>query len=136
VDDQAKMWIMNRSDAAWSKWAGLIEAQGASGISASRFCAERGVPTSSFFAWKRKIRERASGSHAARASSGFIEAKVVGRGSAREDGGGARIDSGCVDTGGVAIELRGGRRVAVARGFDRELLREVLAALEAEGASS
>lgn len=120
------MWGMSRSEAAWSKWAGLIEAQGASGISASRFCAERGVPTSSFFAWKRKIRERASGSHAARASVGFVEAKVVGSP--------ARDEHGSV--GGVAIELRGGRRVAVARGFDRELLREVLAALEAEGTSS
>jgi hypothetical protein len=126
----AKMWIMNRSEAAWSKWAGLIEAQGASGISASRFCAERGVPTSSFFAWKRKIRERAGGSHVSRSSLGFVEAKVVGRGPAREE----RGSMGGV--GGVAIELRGGRRVAVVRGFDRELLREVLAALETEGTSS
>lgn len=126
----AKMWDMNRSESAWSKWAGLIQEQGASGCSAGRFCAERGVPTSSFFAWKRKIRERASGSHAPQSSLGFVEAKVVGSGPAREECGGVG------GVGGVAIELRGGRRVAVARGFDRELLLEVLAALEADGASS
>lgn len=118
------MWFMNRSEAAWSKWAGLIEEQGASGCSAGRFCAERGVPTSSFFAWKRKILERASGSDASRSSPGFVEAKVVGSVPARGE------------YGGVTIELAHGRRVIVARGFDRELLLEVIEVLDPAGGRS
>jgi hypothetical protein len=125
------MWIMNRSEAAWSKWAGLIEEQGASGWSAGRFCAERGVPTSSFFAWKRKIRERAGGSLAPRSSAAFVEAKVRDAAEGPHGVGGMPGVRDVGANGGVAIELPRGARIIVERGFDRELLREVIGVLEA-----
>lgn len=76
-----------------------------------RFCEERGIPASSLFGWKRKLAGAGEGGAAA-----FVEAKVEG------------IDD---EQRGVAIEVRCGRRVTVARGFDRQLLLEVIEALEA-----
>ena len=101
------------SEQTWEKWSGIIAAQRDSGLSAARFCAERGIWASSFFAWKRKLSGAAKRSVAA---SGFVEATV----------GGVDDERG----GGVAIELSRGRRVSVKRGFDRRLLLEVIEALE------
>ena len=39
-------------------WRGLIREQRASGLGISAFCREREVPLSSFFQWRRKLRER------------------------------------------------------------------------------
>ena len=101
---------------AWHKWRDLIERQRASGLSAAAFCRRDGVAASSFFAWKRKL-------GFVRATPAFVEATVAGTPppparSARS-------------AGRVEVRLRGGRRVRVGRGFDRDLLAEVVAALEA-----
>ena len=104
---------MNKaSSAARVKWSRLIAAQGGSGKSVARFCAERGIPASSLFAWRRRLRATAD---PAPLASGFVEARVAGE-----------APQGC----GVTIELGGGRRVSVARGFDRQLLLDVIEALE------
>ena len=105
---------------AWHKWRDLIERQRASGLSVAVFCRRDGVAASSFFAWKRKL-------GSSPATPAFVEATVAGtpptppppltRSAAR---GAARIE----------VRLRGGRRVRVGRGFDRELLADVVAALE------
>ena len=107
---------MNRSEAAWAKWARVIREQRKSGLSIKGFCDERNIPASSLFAWKRKLKDAGRSPRA----SGFVEAKIRGV----DDGHGV----------GVTIELageRGVRRIMVGPGFDRELLREVIAALEA-----
>ncbi len=61
----------------------------------------------------------------------FVEARVGG-------GGGDDVHrrGGLVGFGGVAVEVAGGRRVVVNRGFDRELLLEVIEALEPAGGGS
>lgn len=108
-----------RTSAAQSRWGEIIRRQVASGLSVAEFCRRDRVPASSLFLWKRRLGP---------AASAFVEAKVAGDG-ARVD----RVTAGSRAAGAGAIELRlrGGRRVRVGRGFDRALLAEVVAALEA-----
>jgi hypothetical protein len=101
---------MNKtSTAAWEKWTRIIEEQRVSGLTVARFCEARGIPASSFFPWRKRLR-------GAPAAAAFVEAKVRG-----ETG------------GGITIELVDGRRVMVSRGFDRDLLLDVIGALESGG---
>lgn len=97
---------------AWHKWRDLIERQRASGLSVAVFCRRDGVAASSFFAWKRKLGSTP-------ATPVFVEATVAGTPPPPRS------------AGRVEVRLRGGRRVRVGRGFDRDLLAEVVAALEA-----
>lgn len=39
-------------------WRGVIREQGASGLGISAFCREHEVPLSSFFQWRRKLKDR------------------------------------------------------------------------------
>jgi transposase len=94
------------------KWRDLICRQRAGGLSVAAFCRRNGVAGSSFFAWKRKIGSLP-------AAPAFVEATVVATPPAGRP------------AGSVEVRLRGGRRVRVCRGFDRDLLAEVIAVLEA-----
>ena len=105
---------MNRSAAARAKWMGIIAEQRRSGLSMQRFCEVRGIPSSSVFAWKRKLADAGAGGAAA-----FVEAKFKSVDDEPGRGG-----------GGIAIELAQGRRLIVGRGFDRLVLLEVIEALE------
>ena len=108
---------MSRSETARERWARIIQEQRASGLSVAAFCDARSMPSSSLFAWKRKLAD------AGEAAGVFVEAKV--------DGLDARAGTAA---GGVAVELGHGVRVVVARGFDRGLLREVIQALRSGAA--
>ena len=110
---------MSRSGSAREKWSRIIQEQRESGQTVAAFCAERGIGVSSFYPWKRRL--SGSGDAAGVPASGapaFVEATVRGVSGER---------------GGVSVELPHGRRVAVARGFDRRLLLEVIEALESGG---
>lgn len=109
---------MSRSETARERWSRIIREQRESGESVGVFCARCSIPTSSLFAWKRKLGSMADQRPA---PSGFVEAQVRGVG----DGHG----------GGVTIQLGCGRSVVVSRGFDRLVLLEVIAALESGGGS-
>lgn len=100
---------------AWHKWRDLIERQRASGLSVAVFCRRDGVAASSFFAWKRRLGSTP-------ATPAFVEATVAGT---------PPRPPTTRSAGRIEVRLRGGRRVRVGRGFDRELLAEVVAALEA-----
>jgi hypothetical protein len=114
---------MNKASvAARAKWSRIIAEQRHSGMSAARFCDERGIWASSFFSWKRKLAGAGGAASAAPPPPVFVEAKV----------GGIDDERG----GGVMIEVVGGRRIIVGRGFDRQLLLEVIGALEPAGGSS
>ncbi len=54
---------------AEAKWLGLIAEQEQSGKTVAAFCRERGVPASQIFAWKRRVREKAS--------VGFVQLRVA-----------------------------------------------------------
>lgn len=124
---------MRRSEATWARWRALVEEQAASGLPATRFCRERGIPISTMFVWKRKLRAAGGGAEGETVAGGsaaggpaFLEAIVRHGGETR-----ARADAAAAS--GVTIELSCGRRVLVSPGFDRGLLLDVLGVLESHG---
>lgn len=97
------------------KWRDFILRQQASGLSVAAFCRREGLAESSFFTWKRKL------ATAAAATPVFVEATVA------DDAPSAAQPAGLIE-----VRLCGGRRVRVRRaGFDRDLLVQVVTALEA-----
>lgn len=106
------------SVAARERWARIIAEQRESGVSISAFCAERDIPLSSFFPWRRRPAQAATGETRV-ASSRFVEARVVD------------AQAGSSAAAEIAIALANGRRLVVGCGFDRILLLEVIEVLEA-----
>lgn len=108
---------------AGQEWRQIIERQQSSGQSAAAWCRQHGISQASFFAWKRRLGTsgssiRLSLSKAveppASPTSGFVEVKAA------EEAG----------ADGIEIFLRGGRCLRVRRGFDRDLLVELVRTLE------
>ena len=104
-----------RTTNASARWARIIQQQAASGLSITEFCRRRELAQPTFFVWRRRLRV---GVDTDRASPAFVELKVAGQ-DAREG-----------DAGTLELVLPGGRRVMVRRGFDRQTLLELMAALE------
>ena len=106
-----------KEDAA-ARWRKLIEQQRQSELSVSAYCRERGVSAASFFAWRRRLAGVAG-------VAGFKAVKLrsprpgAPRGEVRCAG-----DRDCVCRAGK-------HRLMVRRGFDRDLLIELIGALEA-----
>lgn len=96
---------------ASARWRKLIEQQRESGLPVSTYCRERGLSAASMFAWRRRL----SG-----AAQTFTSVKVVSdkRGTEEES------DSP------IELCLPGGRRLIVRRGFDRQLLLELVQVME------
>lgn len=90
-----------------SKSAGHVRAWRASGLSAAAYAAERGVPASSLRYWARQLKD-------APTQPEVRLARVVAPGSGPDEP--------------ILIEGHG-VRIAVRRGFDRDVLRDVLAIL-------
>jgi len=93
------------------QWRQRIAQQQSGGQSAAAFCREQGVSENSFYFWKRRLRQDVA--------AGFLELKTSPA-PIRE----AR-------PAGIEVHLRGRRRVLVRRGFDHDLLVELLRTLEA-----
>lgn len=101
------MMKSSRSD-TWRKWRELVERQRSSGLSVAAFCARHGIGVGSLYAWRKRLA----------ATPAFVEAEIV-------------ESPGSRSGGVIEVRLRGGRRLRVRReSFDRELLVEVLSALE------
>ena len=93
------------------QWRERIRRQQASGLTVAAYCRQNRLAESSFFAWKRKL-------GAVPRAPAFVEARVVDAAPA--------VRSACR----IEVCVRGGRRLRVGRGFDRDLLLAVVAALE------
>jgi Transposase len=96
-----------------SKWSGLISEQSESGETVEAFCRERGLTTSQFYTWRKRLR----GSVAER----FLEVQVAKRAERPTPS----------KRSGIEIRLAEGRCVLVEPGFDPDHLRAVVTALEA-----
>ena len=107
-------------ESARAKWSRIIDQQQSSGLPVAVFCRERSLPVSSYYGWRRKL----SGGPA---DPDFMEARVVGEPEVedKKSGGASVSNSSC-----VRIELSGGRQVLVTRGFDRQVLLDVIHVLE------
>ena len=98
---------MSTSSGAADRWRKIIQQQQASGLPVLAFCRRAGVPQSSFFAWRRKLRQPGT----------FAEVKLSAE--------------PVVGTAGIELRLPGGRCVVVRPGFDRQMLLDLLQVLEA-----
>jgi transposase-like protein len=96
---------------AESRWREVLERQRASGLSVAAFCRRHGLSAASLYAWRRRLSVAAPG-------PAFVEAKLTD------------VPAPAEAAGVVEVWLRGGRRVRVGSGFDPQLLKELVAALE------
>ena len=99
------------SSSVQQQWRERVRRQRASGLTVAAYCRQNRLAESSFFAWKRKL-------GALPQEPAFVEARV--------GEGGPVVRPGCR----IEVCVRGGRCVRVRRGFDRDLLMAVIAALE------
>ena len=106
-----------KEDAA-ARWQKLIQQQQESGLPVSAYCRERGLSAASMFAWRRRLRPASSRPGA----ETFKPVKIVPAATLYSSG--EKSDSA------IELCLPGEHRLVVRRGFDRELLLDVIDALE------
>ena len=102
--------MSNRRDSQ-DQWRRIIRDQQASGLSVAAFCRRAGVPQSSLYAWKRRLRH----------VTDFVEVQLPA--------------STALDSSALELRLSGDRHVIVRPGFDRRTLLELVSTLEAGAAS-
>jgi len=115
--------MSTRSDTR-DRWRRIIQQQRASRLPVVAFCRRAGVPQSSFFAWRKRLR----------AEVAFAEVKLAGEGNSpvvTPVTGGHSAAEPIAETGGIELRLPGRRCVVVRPGFDRQTLLELLHTLEA-----
>jgi hypothetical protein len=100
------------------KWRQIIDDQRASGRTVAVFCRDRQIGQASFFAWRRRLSSRQASPPS---QPRFIEVTPATD---------ARAVAVVADAGVIEVYLSPGRRLLVRRGFDRELLIELLQTLE------
>jgi hypothetical protein len=99
----------------WSKWKDLISEQASSGQTIAAFCRARGLTTSQFYTWRKRL--------CGTAAERFLEVQVV-KAPALPSPSSRRA---------IEVCLAEGRRILVEPGFDVKHLRAVVAALETRG---
>src|ERR1700677_3092153 len=95
------------------EWRLIIDEQRASGLTVAAYCRDRGIKDSAFYAWKRRLRSPGKSNRSS--VPVFVEVKPP-KTSASE---------------AIEICLSGGRRLLVRRGFDPNLLMDLVRTLEA-----
>jgi hypothetical protein len=102
---------MNKSHRTGDEeWRQIIDGQQTSGLTVAAYCLERRITQGSFYTWKRRLRSPA------KPKPPFVEIKP----------------SSPSAPGAIEICLQGERRLLVRRGFDRDLLIELVRALESD----
>ena len=105
---------MNKSHRPGAEeWRQIIDGQQASGLTVAAYCLDRGITQGSFYTWKRRLRSPAKPNRLPKPA--FVEVKP------------SRLSA----TGAIEICLRGDRHLLARRGFDRDLLIELIHTLEA-----
>jgi hypothetical protein len=104
---------MNKSPRPGAEeWRQIIDGQQSSGLTVAAYCLERRITQGSFYTWKRRLRSPAKPKRSPKPA--FVEVTPSRAGTA----------------GTIEICLRGERHLLARRGFDRELLIELIRALE------
>src|SRR5277367_6269114 len=93
-------------------WRQIIDGQRPSGLTVAAYCRDRGITDGAFYAWKRRLRSPAKPNRSS--APAFVEVKPPKTSAA----------------GAIEICLPRERRLLVRRGFDRDLLTELVRALE------
>jgi transposase-like protein len=104
------------------QWAELVRYYEASGQSQRAFCAERGIGQSTLRYWRQRLEKR-SGETPAAAAQGtrLVPVNLI------------KEPTPVAADSGVTIRAGYGARIEVKRHFDADVLRGVVAALEAQG---
>ncbi len=102
------------SDAA-VRWRKIVRGQADSGLSVAAYCRRTRVPQSSFFAWRRKLRDAAT----------FAEVRLIAPTSGPD-----RAERVSASDGALEVRLPNGRGVLVRPGFDRRTLLALVTTLE------
>jgi len=104
---------MNKSQLPGAEeWRQIIDGQQASGLTVAAYCRDRGIKDSAFYAWKRRLRSSRKRNRSS--APVFVEVK-----SAKTPASEA-----------IEICLRGERRLLVRRGYDPDLLSDLVRTLE------
>ena len=93
-------------------WRARLAEQGHSGLSVKQFCQERGLTQHSFYAWRRRLREKESP----------VRFALVDRVALRQE---SKMDAA------LELVLTSGERLRICTGVDGATLRIVLEALRA-----
>jgi hypothetical protein len=118
-----------KEDAA-TRWRKLIEQQRESGLPVSAYCRERGLSAASMFAWRRRLRTASALSGAEIFKPVKIVSSAVGSARGQSD---SVIELSAASV--IELCLPGDRRLMVRRGFDRQLLLDVIDALAPRSAA-
>jgi hypothetical protein len=94
------------------EWRQIIDGQRLSGLTVAAYCRDRGITQGSFYTWKRRLRSPAKPNRSPKPA--FVELNP----------------SSLSATAAIEICLSRERRLLVRRGFDRDLLIELVRALE------
>jgi hypothetical protein len=95
------------------EWRRIVDGQPPSGLTVAAYCRDRGIKDSAFYAWKRRLRSPAKPNRLPKPA--FIEVKPSSL---------SAIEA-------IEICLPGERRMLVRRGFDHDLLIDLVRTLEA-----
>ena len=109
--------MREHGQAVWARWRGVVSEQEHSGQSVAAFCRERGLCTSHFFYWKKRLKQAETGQ--------FLEVQVL------PAGGAAQVTS--APSRAIEVRLNSGRSLLVEPGFDADHLRALLAVVETWG---
>jgi hypothetical protein len=109
--------MRERGQAARAKWSGVVSEQVDSGQSVAAFCRERGLCTSHFFYWKKRLKQAETGQ--------FLEVQVLPAGGS--------ADVTAAHNRAIEVRLNSGRSLLVEPGFDADHLRALLAVVETWG---
>ena len=102
---------------ASARWKKLILDHEASGLPVSVFCRERGIPQSSLFAWRRRLAAAGTPTTVAKFQSVKIVPELPGLSEASA-------------ASSIELWLCGERKLLIRKGFDRNLLIELVEVLE------
>jgi len=94
------------------EWRQIIDGQQPSGLTVAAYCRDRGIKDSAFYAWKRRLRSPAKSNRSS--APVFVEVKPPKT---------AAVEA-------IEICLNRGRRLLVRRGFDADLLMDLVRILE------
>src|ERR1035437_8277975 len=109
--------MRERGRVVWAKWSGVVSGQERSGRSVASFFRERGLCTSHFFYWKKRLKQAETGH--------FLEARVL------PAGGPAQVTA--EHSRAIEVRLKSGRSLVVEPGFDAQHLRALLAVVKTWG---
>jgi hypothetical protein len=108
--------------AARDKWRQIIDAQRASGLTAAAYCRGQAISQASFSAWKRRLLSVGPTPLDRARDGGFVEVAAAGSIASRP---GIEVRIGGHRRGGEAFP-----RLVVRRGFDPDLLIELIGVME------